>query len=192
MRSISTVTALVLTLALAAPALAGGWAVTTLDTLPPEFRAQETYSIGYTIRQHGTTPVNVDKMENGYPSGPTEILITSPDGAKTLRYKGVQTGATGHYVAKVIFPYYGTWKWQVTQGVFEAQSLGEVKVLPFAAAAQDAKAEAAKADAAVGASAPAQTPAGPNGILVTVLLLAAAGAALVFGTRMATLTRRTA
>lgn len=182
MRLLTALTALILTLALGAPALAGGWAVTTLDQLPPELRATETYSIGYTIRQHGATPINVEQM-----GGTTEIQITSPDGAKTLRYKGVPEGATGHYVAKVIFPYDGTWSWRVTQGPFEAQSLGPITVLPFAAAPPAQGAPAA-------AAAPAQTPApsGPNALLVTALLLASAGAAILFGSRLAVFAGRRA
>ena len=180
MRTLTLLSTLVLTLALGATALAGGWAVTTLDQLPPDFRAQETYSIGYTIRQHGETPVNVDKAPF---NSTTEIRITSPDGAKTLSYKGVQTGATGHYVAQVIFPYDGAWTWKVTQGPFEAQSLGQVKVLPFAGAAQQA--------APAGAAAPAPvSPSGPNPMLITALLLATAGAAILFGTRLAAFGRR--
>ncbi|MGH2379588.1 MAG: hypothetical protein ACRDGT_14115, partial [Candidatus Limnocylindria bacterium] len=120
-RVLATLTALALSLALGAPAIAGGWAATTLDEVPPDVRAGDTYQIGYTIRQHGVTPVNVDK---------TEIRLTSPDGAKTLSYAGVREGATGHYVAKVTFPYEGAWSWSVTQGRFGAQPLGTVKVLP--------------------------------------------------------------
>ncbi len=41
----------------ASTASAGGWAVTTLDTLPRQFNAGETYRIGYTVRQHGETPL---------------------------------------------------------------------------------------------------------------------------------------
>ena len=37
-------------------ALAGGFAVTTLDPLPQAFHAGQTYRIGYVIRQHGVTP----------------------------------------------------------------------------------------------------------------------------------------
>ena len=49
---------------------AGGWAVTTLDPLPNELRAGETYAIGYVIRQHGQTP---------FTSAQTAIEIRSPD-----------------------------------------------------------------------------------------------------------------
>lgn len=179
-RLVTTLSALVLTLALGAPALAGGWAVTTLDELPPQIQAGQEYAIGYTIRQHGERPINVAEM-----GGTTQILITSPDGAKTLRYNGVQTGARGHYVAKVMFPYDGAWQWQVTQGPFEAQSLGIVKVLPAAGAVAQQPAPAAAA-----APAPVQQPAQPNGLLVTALLLASAGAAILFGTRVAAFAAR--
>lgn len=173
-------TVLLFTLLLGAPALAGGWAVTTLDELPPDLKATETYAIGYTIRQHGVSPVNVEQM-----GGTTEVQITSPDGAKTLRYKGVADGATGHYVAKVIFPYDGKWTWRVTQGPFAPQELGSISVLPFAAAAAEKAAPAAVAAAVPAAPAPVQQPAGPNALLVTALLLASAGAAILFGSRLA-------
>ena len=52
-----------LALALATPALGGGWAVTTLDNDPDPDDAGRTYSIGYTIRQHGVTPISVDRTE---------------------------------------------------------------------------------------------------------------------------------
>lgn len=46
--------------ALAGPALAGGWATTTLDEVPAELESGETYSIGYTILQHGKSPAVVE------------------------------------------------------------------------------------------------------------------------------------
>lgn len=48
----------VLTLAGAAPALAGGWANVTLDRLPAEPRAGQTLTLGFMVRQHGITPTN--------------------------------------------------------------------------------------------------------------------------------------
>src|SRR5215216_2076328 len=47
-------------LALAAPALAGGWAVLTLDALPREVRAGAAIQLGFMVRQHGKTPTNTD------------------------------------------------------------------------------------------------------------------------------------
>lgn len=179
-RLATTISALALSLALGAPAIAGGWAATTLDEVPPDMQAGETYQIGYTIRQHGVTPVNVEQM-----GGTTEIQLRSPDGAKTLSYRGVREGATGHYVAKVTFPYEGAWTWSVTQGPFEAQPLGTVKVLPAAGAA-------AAQPAPAGAAAPAQQPASTSPFLVIALLLATAGAAVLFGTRVAAFAGRRA
>lgn len=176
MRAMTLLSALVLTLALGAPALAGGWAVTTLEELHSALKATETYTIGYTIRQHGVTPVTPESLG----AEGTQIQITSPDGAKTLRYTGVADGATGHYVAKVIFPYDGKWTWRVTQGWFAPQELGSINVLPFAGAAPEVA-----TPVATGAPAPVQQPAGPNGLLVTALLLASAGAAILFGSRLA-------
>ena len=185
MRRIATaLSALALSLLFAAPAFAGGWAVTTLDQLPPDIRATQTYSIGYTIRQHGVTPVNVEQM-----GGTTEIQVTAPDGAKTLRYKGAQEGATGHYVATVIFPYQGSWTWRVTQGPFQPQGLGTASVL--APVGADAPAQPA-APVAAAAPAPAPQPAGPNALLVIALLLASSGAAILFGSRLAVFADRRA
>jgi len=189
MRTVTAIAALALTLSLGAPASAGGWAVTTLDELPPAMRATETYQIGYTIRQHGVTPVNVENVGPGWPSGTTEIQITSPDGGKTLRYKGVQQGGTGHYVANVVFPYDGRWTWAVTQGPFAPQPLGSIDVLPFDAAAP-ALSEAPAPAAVAAAPAQAPAPSGPNGVLATALLLVAAGAAILVGSRLAVLAGR--
>jgi hypothetical protein len=67
-RSAAFALALLLT---AAPSLAGGWAVTTLDELPSELRADQPYAIGYTLLQHGQTP---------YVGAKTSIEIRSASG----------------------------------------------------------------------------------------------------------------
>ncbi len=107
-------------LALAMPALAGGWAVTSLDALPSEFRAGQTYRLGYTIRQHGVTP---------FTGARTRILTEVPATGETTAFAGAPEGAPGHYVAEVRFPSAGMWTWHVEQGPFGLQSLGTVTVL---------------------------------------------------------------
>ena len=59
MRSVTILTAvLALSLGiLASPVLAGGWAVTTMDDVPDQFVSGKDYVLGYTIRQHGQTPI---------------------------------------------------------------------------------------------------------------------------------------
>lgn len=115
--------------ALATPALAGGWAVTTFDDMPSQIVSGKEYALGYTIRQHGATPVNVSK---------TEILAVAVSG-RTLSFPGKSEGAVGHYVATVFFPAGGTYTWQVTQGDFAAQDLGKITILAAAGTATDDK-----------------------------------------------------
>src|SRR5689334_10435627 len=87
--------ALIATVALSAPALAGGFAVTTFDQLPATVRAQETYAFGYTVRQHGVTPLSgID----------TRIVAQSSTTGETIAFDGAPRGEPGHYVAQVRFP----------------------------------------------------------------------------------------
>lgn len=136
MRAVTLVLAvLALTLGtLATPALAGGWAVTTFDELPGQFVSGHEYTLGYTIRQHGVTPINVDK---------TEILAVATSG-RTLSFPGKSQGGVGHYVASVFFPAGGTYTWQVTQGAFAPQDLGAVTILAAAGTTSDKAAAADK------------------------------------------------
>src|SRR5262249_48386300 len=105
---------LALTLFAAPAALAGGWAVTTLDTLPSPLRAGETYTVGYTIRQHGQTP---------YVGANSAIELRSPSGELT-RFKGVPAGAAGHYVAEGRFDAPGEGEWSVGQSPSEHRAVG--------------------------------------------------------------------
>jgi hypothetical protein len=115
--------------ALTTPALAGGWAVTTFDDMPGQIVSGKEYALGYTIRQHGETPINVAK---------TEILAVAASG-RTLSFPGRSEGAVGHYVAAVFFPTGGTYTWQVTQGDFAPQDLGKITILAAAGTATDDK-----------------------------------------------------
>lgn len=156
-------------LALSSPALAGGWAVTTLDSIPDRFDAGQTYSIGYTIRQHGVTPVSVDR---------TEIRIAHGESAKRLTFPGLAEGPVGHYLAKVTIPAAGSWTWEVTQGPFAAQPLGTLTVVMPAAAVAPAAVTTVQAPVAPVATA-------PNWLLLSGLLIALAGAAVLFGGQVA-------
>jgi hypothetical protein len=105
---------------LGAPALAGGFAVTTFDQLPATLHADETYHLGYTIRQHGVTPL----------SGlATRIVAHNPTTGESAAFVGVAQGDPGHDVAEVRFPSHGVWQWRVEQGPFAPQPLGSVTVL---------------------------------------------------------------
>ncbi len=213
MRSLTILVAvLVLSLGMfASPVLAGGWAVTTFDNLPGEFVSGHEYTLGYTIRQHGVTPINVDK---------TEILAVATSG-RTLSFPGKSDGTVGHYIASVYFPAGGTYSWQVTQGTFAPQDLSTITVLGAAgtsttdkdkaaadkaaadkglpadkaaaaekAAAADKAAAAEKAAVAGTANAPASAPATQSGDPVrSALPFAAAVAAALFLWRLITMLR---
>jgi hypothetical protein len=98
------------------PASAGGWAVTTLDAVPQP-RAGQAIDVGFTIRQHGMTPVNLDG-----------VAIVVRDGARDTVWPARRQGATGHYVARITFPAAGTVTWSVNQGWFPPQDLGRIQV----------------------------------------------------------------
>jgi cytochrome c2 len=89
-------------LLLAAPALAGGWAVITLDELPGEIVAEQPFEIGFTVRQHGVTPL--DDL--------TPIVSARQPGSSLTEQAKAQ-GETGHYVATLTFPQGGEWEWSI-------------------------------------------------------------------------------
>lgn len=104
----------------AVPATAGGWAVTTLDEVPSP-AAGGVVAVGFTIRQHGVTPVN--------PEGDVGIEVRSASGRMDY-FPGEPTGPAGHYVSQVTFADAGQVDWSVRQGWFEAQELGQLTVSP--------------------------------------------------------------
>jgi len=157
---------LALTLFAAPAALAGGWAVTTLDALPSPLHAGETYPVGYTIRQHGQTP---------YVGANSAIELRSPSG-ELSRFKGVPAGAAGHYIAEVRFDAPGEWQWSVDQSPFEPQPLGTIGI------------ESGATEASVVPTGVVAAPV-PGAIQMAALVLAAAGVGL-FGRRVVSGSRR--
>ena len=108
--------------AFALPAAAKEGATTKFDSLPTDWIAGHTYTLGYTIRMDGVEPYKADR---------TEIIAGSLDGKTTLAFPGVGDATPGHYTAAVTFPSAGTWTWKVTQGTFFApMDLGVVTVQP--------------------------------------------------------------
>jgi hypothetical protein len=120
------VVAILAMLALAAPTLAGGWAVVTLDSLPREVHAGERLQLGFMVRQHGKTPTNKDL--DGKPLKPVLSAIKQ-GGAATTQAKAAETisvearpqGPTGHYVVDLAFPSAGSWAWQIALPTFYVQ-----------------------------------------------------------------------
>jgi cytochrome c2 len=91
-------------LILAAPALAGGWAVVTLDELPTQVVAGQSLTIGFVVRQHGRTPLD----------GLTpQIRATRADAPGSFTVTARPQGETGHYQATLTFPSAGAWDWTI-------------------------------------------------------------------------------
>jgi hypothetical protein len=107
-------------------ASAGGWAISTLDAVPAPAPG-ETVTVGFTIRQHGVTPVNVDDVgvEIIGPSGDIEFFAAR------------QEGTVGHYVADVVFGEVGAHTWVIRQGWFGDHELGTIDTSDAAAGGVD-------------------------------------------------------
>lgn len=101
---------------------AGGWAVGTLDAVPSP-HAGDVATIGFTILQHGATPI--------HPEGDVGVAIEGPDGASYT--EAVADASPGHYTAIVGFPVAGTYTWHLRMGWFADQDLGTLVVSPSVA-----------------------------------------------------------
>lgn len=85
------------------PVFAGGWAVITLDELPAGAIAGEPLTIGFTVLQHGITPMT--DLE------PT-VTARLPKG-KPLTFFATPEGKPGYYAATLTFPEAGSWEWSI-------------------------------------------------------------------------------
>jgi hypothetical protein len=98
---------------------AGGWAITSLDPFEQPVAGQPI-TIGFTILQHGVTPVKVEGAGiRVFQEGTTgEFFPAVHDG----------DGRVGHYSARIVFPREGTFTWLVEQGFFGPQELGQITI----------------------------------------------------------------
>ena len=121
--------------ALALPALAGGWTVTTLDLLPDYAIAGEPLNVGFMIGQHGQRPW----MQDGI-----VVRAGRDDGGESFSVTALPEGEGGHYTATLIFPQSGTWNWSIESGLRpEQQPMPPLTVLDSAPADSPAPVPAA-------------------------------------------------
>jgi mono/diheme cytochrome c family protein len=98
----SLVLALLLAFVLAVPVFAGGWAVITLDELPTGMVAGEPFTIGFTVLQHGRTPLtNLDPV------------IIARSGSERVTFSPTDEGKPGHYAVSMTIPSEGEWEWTI-------------------------------------------------------------------------------
>ena len=94
---------LFIALAFAIPVFAGGWAVITLDTLPTGVIAGEPLTVGFTVRQHGRTPM----------TGLDPTITATLHKEEQLIVHAEPEGKPGHYTATLTFPKDGEWQWSI-------------------------------------------------------------------------------
>ncbi len=159
--------AVLLVLAMAALASAGGWAVAIVDPLPAEIVSGQPTPIGFRLLQHGVTPwvcecvrVRANHVETG------EQVLVTPKADEIA----------GHYTALITFTKPGEWKWAVSSGLEpEWQEMKEITVLegePAAAASTGLNLSSTSAGAFLDANAGTVT---ILGLVVTGLVAAIGG-----------------
>lgn len=123
-------------------AAAGGWATVRLDEPPGSIEVGTPWRVGFTVRQHDVTPVNVDAAR---------LVAQHRETEEKVAAIATQEGAVGHYVADVTFSMAGEWKWSITPEPFAETSFEALTVVDDARAAVEVGAEAS-ARAATGSA----------------------------------------
>lgn len=157
-----------------APAGAGGWAVTSLDPLETPVPG-EPVEVGFTVLQHGRTPVAAMATAPGVKEAEYGFVVTAPGGEVT-EFEARPDGEPGHFVGEVTFPTAGTYTWAVRQGWFGLWDLGELVVEPTSGVAST-PAPAAPTPTPTGDG--SATPATPLAVRLVLPVVAAAALALL-------------
>lgn len=113
-------------------ALAGG-VIVTLDGTPSDLRAGVPLAVGFTI-----VSMHTGQPEAGYAP---EVRAVNAATGERFTAPGVPEGAPGHYLAALLFPSPGEWRWEIhpygaAAGDYPASVLAPLRVR--SAAADDA------------------------------------------------------
>ena len=129
----AALSAIALTLILATSALAGGWANAIMDTPPDDpVSPGQPITIGFTLLQHGVTPVDW---------GMPQVVLTNEATGGSVTFDSRPQGAVGHWVAEISVPAAGTWSYQVRHDLeIEMTGFDPITVGPAAAPAAGAAA----------------------------------------------------
>ena len=105
---------------------AGGWAVSSLDPLPP-MEAGDDVEIGFTVLQHGVRPVALADLTAG---GETVGLTVTDAAGDEAFFPAMPEGAVGHYVATITVPAAGVATLSTQMGWFGSSPPVEIEVSP--------------------------------------------------------------
>jgi hypothetical protein len=105
---------------------AGGWATVKLDSELGNVRTGQIIRIGFTVLQHGVTPID------SFGSEPLKPFLTARNKltGQTMRVDATKQGLTGHFVAEIAFYKEGAWEWEITPSPFQATKFSPLTVLP--------------------------------------------------------------
>jgi cytochrome c2 len=104
----------------ALPALAGGWAVVTLDELPADVVAETPFTVRFSVRQHGQSLIG---------GLAPEITAVHPETGQSITVQAEAAKQNGYYAATITLPGEGQWRWHIN--VFGAdQPMPDITVQP--------------------------------------------------------------
>jgi hypothetical protein len=101
-------------------ALAGGWATTLMDPLPDRIEANQAYTVGFWVLQHGSHPANPPIAEAG-------LKFTDENGM-AVTFKGAALPEPAHYAAAILLLHDGDWQVEGLQGWFGPYRIGMLSV----------------------------------------------------------------
>ena len=142
-------------LTVTATAFAGGFAIANLDSTPSDPQPRKPIQIGFTLLQHGETPINWANVT---------LAATNRDTGERVTAPARPQGKAGHYVVSVTFPSAGTWDWnlesadiQITSSfpALKVGAIGGAPVAKDAGQAKDPAPDAAANPAPAGSTGPA-------------------------------------
>lgn len=108
-RKVILMVSLLLLLLSAASALAGGWVVISLETLPQQIHAGEPLQVSFMVRQHGQTPIHsVEPM----------LTASNAETGERIQVKAEPAKELGRFLATVDFPSAGVWEWSISAEPF--------------------------------------------------------------------------
>ena len=123
MRGLAACATLLLFGLLAAPAAGGGWATTSLSSLPDGTAPGEPWVVDITVLAHGVNPLTGVRPSVHLDGGPS--------------FAAMPTAKPGVYRARVVFPHAGRWRYEVETGFGDTLTYAPVQIADAAAPGGD-------------------------------------------------------
>lgn len=134
-RKIILLTGILMLLLPAATALAGGWVVVTMESLPGQIRAGQPTALSFMVRQHGRTPIH-----NVSPA----LMATHVETGQQIQASAEPAKEVGLFVAELTLPEAGAWEWSIRVPEFNhTATFAPLTVLPAETSAGSGQADLA-------------------------------------------------